>query len=178
MTIDDIHLLFEYDRWANHRVLQAASDLSTEQFTRDLGGAFSSVRDTLVHMMAGEWVWLEYWKAPSPDSAFFAGLRTRRASLFSSELFPDLAAVRRRWSEVEQQVLDFVNGLTDECFTRVLPFRSTQAKLAHLMQHVANHSTYHRGQISLMMRQLGAKPVATDFHEFLVDEGRESSARQ
>jgi len=178
MTIDDIHLLFEYDRWANHRVLQAASELSTEQFTRDLGGAFLSVRDTLVHMMAGEWVWLEYWKAPSPDSAFLASLRTRRGSLFSTELFPDLAAVRRRWSEVEQQVLDFVNGLTDECFTRVLPFRSTQAKLAHLMQHVANHSTYHRGQISLMMRQLGAKPMATDFHEFLLDERRESSAGQ
>jgi uncharacterized damage-inducible protein DinB len=175
MTIDDIHLLFEYDRWANHRVLQAASDLSTEQFTRDLGGAFSSIRDTLVHIIAGEWVWLEYWKAPAPDSAFLASLRTRRESLFSSELFPDLAAVRRKWSEVEKQQLDFVNGLTDAFFNKVLPFRSMHAKLAHLMQHVANHSTYHRGQISLMMRQLGAKPVATDFHEFLVMNRGESS---
>ena len=173
MTIEDINLLYEYDRWANHRMLQAASDLSTEQFTRDLGGAFSSVRDTLVHIIAGEWVWLEYWKAPSPDSAFLANLRTRRTSLFSPELFPDLAAVRAKWSEVERQQLDFVNGLTYECFTKVLPFRSTQAQLAHLMQHVANHSTYHRGQISLMMRQLGAQPVATDFHEFLVDERRD-----
>lgn len=175
MTIDDIHLVFEYDRWANRRVLEAASGLSTEQFTRDLGGAFSSVRDTLVHIIAGEWVWLEYWKAPSPDSAFLASLRTQRESLFRSELFPDLGAVGRKWSEVEKQQQDFVNGLTDEFFTKMLPFRSTQAKLSHLMQHVANHSTYHRGQISLMMRQLGAKPVATDFHEFLADERREPS---
>jgi uncharacterized damage-inducible protein DinB len=57
-------------------------------------------------------------------------------------------------------------------------FRTTQASLGHLMQHLANHSTYHRGQIALMMRQLGAKPVATAFHVFLVEGRRESAAAQ
>lgn len=52
MTKDDIHILYEYDRWANNRVLQAAAGLSAEEFTRDLGGSFPSVRDTLVHMSA------------------------------------------------------------------------------------------------------------------------------
>jgi uncharacterized damage-inducible protein DinB len=37
MTREDIQLLYEYDRWANNRVLQAASALSDEAFTRDLG---------------------------------------------------------------------------------------------------------------------------------------------
>ena len=36
MIKDDIQVLFEYDRWANNRVLQATSTLSDEQFTRDL----------------------------------------------------------------------------------------------------------------------------------------------
>jgi DinB family protein len=57
MTEDDLQLLYEYDRWANNRVLQAASALSAEQFTRDLGGSFRSVRDTLVHIIGGEWIW-------------------------------------------------------------------------------------------------------------------------
>jgi uncharacterized damage-inducible protein DinB len=48
MTKGDIQLLYEYDRWANNRVLQAVSTLSPEQFTRDLGGSFRSVRDTLL----------------------------------------------------------------------------------------------------------------------------------
>jgi hypothetical protein len=51
---DDIQLLYEYDRWANNRVLQAASALSPEEFTRDLGGSLCSVRDTLVHIIGGE----------------------------------------------------------------------------------------------------------------------------
>ena len=53
MTKDDIQLLYEYDRWANNRVLQAASALGAEEFTRDLGGSFTSVRDTLVHIIGG-----------------------------------------------------------------------------------------------------------------------------
>jgi uncharacterized damage-inducible protein DinB len=42
------------------------------------------------------------------------------------------------------------------------------------MQHLANHSTYHRGQLSLMLRQLNAKPLATDFAEFLLERARET----
>jgi uncharacterized damage-inducible protein DinB len=79
MTKDDIQLLYEYDRWANNRILQKASELSDEQFTRDLGGSFRSVRDTLVHIIGGEWGWLAYWKEPSHSSAFLTDLRTRRA---------------------------------------------------------------------------------------------------
>jgi len=77
MTKDDIQLLYEYDRWANNRVLQSASALSTEQFTRDLGGRFRSVRDTLVHIIGGEWIWLAYWKETSHSSALLTDLRNR-----------------------------------------------------------------------------------------------------
>jgi uncharacterized damage-inducible protein DinB len=58
MTREDIQLLYEYDRWANNRVLQAASALSGEAFTRNLSGSFCSVRDTLVHIIGGEWIGL------------------------------------------------------------------------------------------------------------------------
>lgn len=175
MTQDDIQLLFEYDRWANNKVLHAASALSPEQFTRDLGGSFRSVRDTLVHIFGGEWIWLTYWKEPSPSFAFLADLRTRRETLFNPNQFPDVATLRLKWVEVEKQQIEFVSQVTNELLQTMLPFRTTQVPLAHLMQHMANHSTYHRGQISLMMRQLKAEPVATDFHVFLV-EGREVPA--
>jgi len=93
MTEDDIQLLYEYDRWANIRVLQAASALSVGHFTRDLGGSFRSVRDTLVHIIGGEWSWLAYWKETSPSSAFLTDLRKRRDALFNPDAFPNVAAV-------------------------------------------------------------------------------------
>lgn len=169
MNKDDIQLLFEYDRWANNRVLQAVGALSAEQFTRDLGGSFRSVRDTLLHIIGGEWGWLVYWKAQSHSAAFLADLWDRHDSLFRPDAFPDLATVRLKWAEVEKEQTEFVNCLTDEALRKMLPIRKTQLSLAHLMQHLANHSTYHRGQIAMMMRQLGGKPVATDFHAFLAE---------
>lgn len=172
MTKDDIQLLFEYDRWANNRVFHAASTLTSEEFTRDLGGSFHSVRDTLVHIVGGEWGWLTIWNEPSLSSAFVTDLWTRLDAVFSPNAFPDIAAVRLKWAEVEREQVEFVNRVTNESLRRMLPVRETQISLAHLMQHLANHSTYHRGQVSLMMRQLAAEPLATDFAMFLM-EGRQ-----
>jgi len=171
MTKDDIRLLYEYDRWANDRVIQYVSALPPEQFTRDLGGAFPSVRHTLVHIAAGEWVWLQYWKADSHSVPFVSDLQKRRDQLFRPGLYPTIAAVEVKWREVEKDQIAFVENVTDEGLNRMLFFRTIRVSLAHLMQHVANHSTYHRGQIALMMRQLNAEPSATDFHIFLA-EGR------
>ena len=175
MTIDDIRQLYQYDRWANNRVFQAASRLSVEEFTRDLGGSFRSVRDTLVHIIGGEWIWLRYWKEPPTSSVLLTDLRMRRDLLFNPDSFPNVATVQLKWAEVEKEQTEFVNGLTDELLGKMLPFRATQVRLAHLMQHLANHSTYHRGQVALMMRQLGAEPVATDFHVFLVECSSEAT---
>ncbi|MBZ5617526.1 MAG: hypothetical protein LAQ69_02150 [Acidobacteriia bacterium] len=94
-------MLYEYDRWANNRVLRALSALSPEQFTRDLGGSFRSVRDTLVHIIGGEWGWLVYWKEPSYSPTFLTDLWTRHDALFNPDAFPNLTAVQLRWAEVE-----------------------------------------------------------------------------
>ena len=178
MTKHDIQLLFEYDRWANHRVLQAASALSAEQFTRDLGGSFRSVRDTLLHIISGEWGWLTYWKEPKPDAEFVADLRARRDALFHQDAFRSADDVKTKWEEVEKEQIEFVNWVAEESLARMLPVRGSQLSLGHLMQHLANHSTYHRGQVALMIRQLGAEPVATDFHVFLVECSSEAAPAQ
>ena len=171
MTKDEIQLLYEYDRWASNRVLHAASTLSSEKFTRDLSGSFRSLRDTLVHIVGAEWAWLTYWREPSPSSAFLTNLWTQENVLFNPNAFPDISAVQVKWVEVEREQVEFVIRVTNESLRRMLPVRETQISLAHLMQHLANHSTYHRGQVALMMRQLAAEPLATDFAMFLM-EGR------
>jgi uncharacterized damage-inducible protein DinB len=147
--------------------LQAVSALNAEQFTHDLGGSFRSVRATFVHIIGGEWILLAYWKQPPCSSALLADLRKRRDALFSPDAFPNVAAVRSKWVEVEKEQVEFVNRVTNECLEKMLPFRTTQIRLAHLMRRLANHSTYHRGQVALMMRQLDAEPLATDFRVFL-----------
>jgi len=176
MTTDDIQLLYEYDRWANHRVIQAASVLTPDQFTRDLGGSFASLRDTLVHILAGEWIWLSFWSIPELNTAVENELRAQRNALFQPSLFPDIAAVQSKWAEVEAMQTAFIGRITDDLLGRQIPFRSGHVLLVHLMQHMANHSTYHRGQASLMMRQLDAQPATTDFALFLGEKLAQDAA--
>jgi len=65
--------------------------------------------------------------------------------------------------------------LRDIVARRTLPVLEKQLSLAHLMQHLANHSTYHRGQIASMIRRLGAEPLPIDFAFFLLERSSESA---
>ena len=128
-----------------------------------------------MHIIGGEWIWLAYWKQPPAAPASLAELVARRSVSFNLDSFPDLAAVQSRWSRIEGEQSEFVSRLTDEQLEQKLPFRGVHVRLVQLMQHMANHSTYHRGQIALMMRQLQSTPIATDFHEFLVARQHEAT---
>ena len=92
MNAEDFQLLYDYNSWANRRTLEACAALSTEQFTRDLGSSFRSVRDTLAHIFLVEHLWLERWHGRSPSA------------YPPSTDFPDLAAVRTRWMEIERDL--------------------------------------------------------------------------
>ena len=168
MNKEDVQLLFEYDRWANRRVFQAASVLSAEEFSRDLGGSYGSVRDTLVHIIAGEAGWLTYWKGPTVSGEMVNEFWKRHNADFRAEQFPTLSEVRTKWAAVEKELREFVDGLAEESLGKLFAIRAAQISLAHLLQHLANHSTYHRGQVALLMRQLGHSAVETDFAEFLM----------
>jgi uncharacterized damage-inducible protein DinB len=169
MTLEEIRLLYEYDAWANHRLLDAAAALTPDQFTRDLGSSFPSVRDTLAHIMGGQWIWLERWQGRTP---------TR---LPAAADFPDLPSLRKRWMEVETDLLAFVQGLTLGRIASVSEYKTLTAgtftsPLWQMLQHLVNHGTYHRGQVTTMLRQLGAKSVSTDLSFFYRERSRSASA--
>jgi uncharacterized damage-inducible protein DinB len=94
---------------------------------------------------------------------------------FRPGAFPDVTAVGRKWAEVEKEQTEFVDSVTDEALRRTFPVLEKQLNLEQLMQHLANHSTYHRGQIASMIRRLGAEPLPTDFAFFLLERSCQSA---
>jgi uncharacterized damage-inducible protein DinB len=155
MKPEEMRGLFAFNAWANHRILGAVEALTAEQFTKELGSSFSSVRDTLVHMWGAEWVWLERLYGRSP------------AAFPNAKDFPDLATLRPRWLEVEKNWLGYVSRLNEreleeEMDYKTISFGPARSPRWQILQHTVNHGTYHRGQITTMLRQLGAKGVGTD----------------
>ena len=162
MTPEHVRLLYDYNAWASRRALDLCAALTPEQFARDLGSSFPSVRDTFVHVCAAEWIWLERWKGRSP-------VRSEWDEFHKS--FSGLQSIRDYRAGLESRQKEFAASLTADSLARPLEIRALDGTpytqpLWQMMQHVVNHSSYHRGQVTMMLRQLGAKPVGTDLITF------------
>lgn len=153
--LTDIRDLFAYDAWASRRMLEAASGLTPEQLTRDVGGSFPSVLATLGHILHANWIWLSRWNGVSP-------------SAWPEEwTMADYASLSAHWRRIEQEREEWLGRLRDEDLERVIEYRSLKgdpyrSALHEMLRHVVNHATYHRGQVTNHLRALGARPVATD----------------
>jgi uncharacterized damage-inducible protein DinB len=160
VTHADLQLLLEFNYWARDRVLEAVGSLTPEQYSRDLGNSFKSVRDTLVHVYSAEWVWYTRWMGESPMTPI------------SPETYPDLAALQSAWDQLEGQIRSFLDRLGEADVARVFEYRLMNGQPGRsafwqMLQHVVNHGSYHRGQVTTMLRQLGAAPAkSTDLITF------------
>jgi uncharacterized damage-inducible protein DinB len=152
---DDLSRLLRYTVWANHRIMRAAATLAAADFKRDLGGSHGGIRGTLAHTLWAELVWLERWKGlPNPpriDEADFA----------------DIVALRDRWTVIEEHREAWFAGLGADAPVSTIRYQTNEGvpcenPLWQLVQHAANHSTYHRGQLTIFLRQLGGRTVSTD----------------
>ena len=155
VTPELLKFMFQYNAWADRRVLDACAALNNEQFTRNLGSSFSSVRDTVVHLYGAEWVWNERFNGRSPSA------------LVSGVGFPDLASIRGKLEEMDQFYIDYVSKMTQQDLDRVVTYKVFTGQefsnpLWQSLHQLTNHASYHRGQITTLLRQLGVKPVSTD----------------
>ena len=151
----EIRELYAYNRWANQRILSAAAVLSPEELDRDLRSSFPSLLATLRHLLTSDWIWLERWNGRAPFE------------LPQSWDVSSLESVSRYWADVEEDRAAFLEQLVPEDLPRTLEYRGPTGTFAAplwvLLRHVANHSTYHRGQAVTLLRQLGAAAPYTDF---------------
>jgi uncharacterized damage-inducible protein DinB len=163
---DDVRTLVDFNYWARDRMLAAVEALSPEQYTKDMGNSFKSLRDTLVHMYSAEWVWLTRWQGASPTAPI------------PFDRFANLAELAAAWRELESQIRSLVDGLDAAGLEREHDYRLMNGQPGrsvfwHMLQHVVNHGTYHRGQVVTMLRQLGLPPgKSTDLIAFYRERPR------
>ena len=160
IPIDTFRELFDYNYWARDRQLDACAALTQEQFLRPMGNSFSSVRDTLAHLVVVEWIWLERWLGRSPTQLDVQEVAT--------EKLPTLDAIQGHWRTVEGNMRAYLSGLHEAALGRPLSYTNMKGErcrypLWRTLLHLVNHQTYHRGQITTLLRQLGATAPAIDY---------------
>ena len=157
---EEVRTLYAYNRWANRRLLTTARLLPWPDFIRDLRSSHGSLRGTLVHIIWAEWLWTRRWQGESPTQ------------VFAPEDFHDWATLDSRWKMVENEQQTFLKNLNDQLSNIRVSYENLQGQrweysLVHMLQHCINHSSYHRGHVAALLRQLGQTPPATDFLVFL-----------
>ena len=160
MIAETIRTLYRYNPWANARALDTAERLGPEPFLTAPDAASGSVRDTLVHTMSAQWIWLERWQGRSPT----AGIDARD--------FHDVASIRARWADVERGTHRFVAELSEARLASTVAYRNTKGeRWAHTlwqqMIHQVNHATQHRSEVAVMLTRFGHSPGDLDFLIFV-----------
>ena len=111
MTLQDVFTLYEYNRWANGRTLEAAEKLDATALMKNLGNSFPSVRDTLAHILGAEWIWLRRWLGETP------------ATLLSAADFPTAASLRERFQAVDRERATFLSSISEARLQQAFDYR-------------------------------------------------------
>lgn len=160
MSVTYFQTLYNYNAWANQRVLDTAAQLAPAQLHAGGRASFDSIYATLVHTLSAQWVWLSRWQGTSPRT------------MFAPADFADLTAIRTRWVEIEHDTRRFVQQLDDDALNRVVHYTNTKGQpfaypLWQLLLHQVNHATQHRSEVALALTEFGHSPDWLDFIRYL-----------
>jgi uncharacterized damage-inducible protein DinB len=155
-----IRAWYDYNEYANKRVLDAAAQLSADDFSRPQGASFDSVEGNLAHIMAGQVVWLDRWRGGS-----------NRRPLEEVQDIRGLDAIRAAFEESHADLREFTGTLTDETLDEPLSYTDSRGNqydraLWKQMLHVGNHGSYHRAETTMALTLMGKSPGNLDYSHF------------
>ena len=155
MNAADVRDLFDYNSWANARVLDAAARVAADLFVDPAPVTTRNLRGTLVHQLDVEWSWRRRWQ----------GLD--EAELLRDEDFPTVAALGVRWREDEREMRAFLAGLGHGDPNRPVDLGGPHPPpLWLLMLHVVNHGTQQRADAAVLLTRYGSSPGGLDVADF------------
>ena len=159
---DFIRHLFDYMIWADRAMFDAGRKIAEAEYYKPREISAGSIHNLFVHQMVAQQTWLSRWKGKE-----MVGRLENQIEHPTRELLAD------RWPVVHQSLLDFLSVQSVHALNEPLTVRRNNGELLTLplgamMLHVADHSTYHRGQLILMLRDVGVTTLpGTDLIHYL-----------
>lgn len=140
--------LASYNIWANYKAIEWLQQITDAQWEQVVTSSFGSVRQTALHIASAEKIWIDFWtKDPAPVfiSNTFTGTKQ------------ELMAI---WEKASTGMKDFLTTYPSHDLMEPVTFRyprggEAQLPFVHTFSHIINHSTYHRGQLVTLLRQVG-----------------------
>ncbi len=163
MRLQEITTIYDYNYWANGRILTAGSGLTKDQFASSAAFPHGGLRATLLHILSAEFGWrMQIQNKPKIWSIEDLDERD----------FPTLVSMRQRWDEEEAAMRAYLAGLTDGDLTGIIRYDTEEGNhrerpLWHCLYHVVNHGTQHRSEAAAILTGFGQSPGDVDFTLFM-----------
>ena len=146
-----------YNLLANQKITQTILGMEETLHQQTVISSFPNLHATILHMWDAESIWFQRVKLQEhtvkPSVAFNPDMK---------ETVNGLIQQSTQWKEL-------IDGITELKLRHVFEYKTSHKEtvkqpLYRVVHHVFNHSTYHRGQLVTIMRQLGEKKIpVTDF---------------
>jgi uncharacterized damage-inducible protein DinB len=170
MKIDEIKLLYDYNTWADARILAACARVSPEQYAAPTSYGHGSLRATMVHILDNIWqqrITLQgYYQEPLADEAAYD------ATELHEDAFPTLTLLRERWIIEQQEMRAYLGTLTEETLNGTIRYVIPGAMPEHVVWYILLdtfivHSGQHRSEAATLLTDYGQSPGDFDFTLFL-----------
>lgn len=158
MRTDEIRLMYEYNFWADRRILTTSTLVSENQYAAT--SAHGSLRAMLIHVVSAVWAWRLLLEGnPWPDD-------------LTERDLPTLSALETRWQVEQQAMRAYLDGQRNEDLNGVVRYPIDggivrERVLWHCLLHVVNHGTQHRSEAAMLLTSYGQSPGDLDFTAFL-----------
>ncbi|HYM96683.1 MAG TPA: DinB family protein [Candidatus Sulfotelmatobacter sp.] len=161
MDKEEISTLYDYNEWANRRVLDRAERLPAAQVRAAAPVSHGSLLGSLAHVLAAEWMWRTRCQGGVSPQA-----------LLSADDFPTLASLRQRWEGEMVAMRRYVTELDESRFRERIRYTNTkgarfETPLWQILLHVVNHGTQYRAEAAVLLTQAGASPGDLDLIAYL-----------
>lgn len=159
---------FDYHVWANQKICDYLQELSEEVYRKEIVSVFPTIFDTMVHIYVIDRGWLSFFVAGGVTDMSIEYLERLKDSIDSIVA----ETKEKRIEELSQMMNDLADQFRifieqHEDIEVVYPSGAFNARCVDYIQHVVNHGTYHRGNVTAMLRQLGHPGTPTDYGFYL-----------
>ncbi|MFN8444765.1 MAG: DinB family protein [Caldilineaceae bacterium] len=165
MTQSDLLTILQHHYWANHRILECATQVSVEQLMQAANFDHESAFQTLRHMLDVEWSW-----------RLMAQRVLATELLWNLEDLSDLEKLKAFWRLEQETMVAYVRSMDEATINSNVEFGTPQgrppqsAKLWQIVVHLAVHGTHHRSELARYFTDCGHSPGDINFMDFLFEQ--------
>ena len=156
--------LFDYMIWCDRAMFDAGRNIPEPEYYKPREISAGSIHNVFVHQMVAQYTWLNRWKG-----------KVMVGRLDNQTEHPTRELLAERWPAVHQSLLEFLAQQSPQTLDAPMTVRRNNGELLTLplgamMTHVADHGTYHRGQLNTMFKLAGVEPVYTPYYRFAAEQ--------